>query len=175
MKRPTQTSSSLRRPREALQSAQSAEFNQGISALGRQFIKSHRLKMYFWLFFPFFKEDSLTLSRVLEFIFNVFYAVSQFRVFHYTKRLLKSYEFGMFSSICCLKTQSAIQSHLCGGAEWEMQMLPQSNGSLHVCWTAAGIWQDVPDFREPGFETLISCVCVMIWVGQAAETTQLPK
>lgn len=92
------------------------------------------LKNVFLLFFfLFFKEDSLTLSRVLEFIFNVFYAVSQFRVFHYTKRLLKSYEFGMFSSICCLKTPSAIQSHLCGGAEWEMQMLPQSNGSLHVC------------------------------------------
>lgn len=174
MKRPTQSSCSLRRPREALQSAQSAEFNQGIPALGRQFIKSHRLKMYFHLFF-FFKEDFLTLSRVLELIFNVFYSVSQFRVFHYTKRLLKSYEFGMFSSICCLKTPSAIQSHLWGGPGWEMQMLPQSNSSLHVCWTAAGIWQGVLDFREPGFETLISCVCVMIWLGPAAETTQLPK
>lgn len=97
------------------------------------------------------------LSTVLLLIFSFF--PPQSGVLHYTKRLLKSYDFGMVSSICYLKHwlwsrfQQIIRGLVSEGPEWEMQMLPQSHIWLHARWTVAEIWQDVLDFRG---EDLIS-------------------
>lgn len=135
------------------------------SALRKQFIKSLRVSHSFRvLHIPLFL--SLILSRVLELIFDVFHYLFQSEVLHYTKRLLKSYEFGIISSICHVKLWlrchfSADHPQAGEGPEWEMQMLPQSHISLHVSWTAAVIWQDCDlDFREGGFTFRLNFVLI---------------